>query len=269
MQPMNAGSFLFQATQLLQQQHQMEQQLIFNASQLAQFQQALPTNPNTTLAPLATGTFPPDGAMSDPVAWHLAGLSHACQLGVSGGPTNFAAMAATEPEDFKRIQETAMDCSVQFTDANSASRRRSSASIESQTSSIDEKSSTQEVMGSSGEEDAAYALSFLSLSDQPRFTEEEEKLERAKMTDEEHAAVLVDTFGKLCKMNRHKTKKARRDLDRASIDWLITYMRQEIDAIPNEQKNALLIAREKCQPEEFSDARLELFLRCVGMDAKV
>ena len=73
----------------------------------------------------------------------------------------------------------------------------------------------------SSDEDAAYALSFLSLSDQPRFTEEQEELERLTMTDEERAAVLVDTFGKLCKMNRHKTKKARRDLDKDSIDFLV------------------------------------------------
>ena len=46
-------------------------------------------------------------------------------------------------------------------------------------------------------------------------------------------------------------------------------MRNEIDAIPNDQKTALLNAREKCRPEEFSDARLLLFLRCVGMNAKV
>jgi hypothetical protein len=89
------------------------------------------------------------------------------------------------------------------------------------------------------------------------------------MTDEERAAVLVDTFGKLCKMNRHKRKKARRDLDKESIEFLVKRMRNEIDAIHNEQKTALLNAREKCRPQEFSDARLLLFLRCVGMNAKV
>lgn len=151
-----------------------------------------------------------------------------------------------------------------------AGGRCSSPSVESHCSSVDVYAPVSgDVQDRSSDEDAAFALSFLSLSDQPRFTEEQEELERLTMTDEDRAAVLVDTFGKLCKMNRHKTKKARRDLDKDSIDFLVRHMRHEIDAIPNNQKTALLKAREKCRPQEFSDARLLLFLRCVGMNAKV
>ena len=89
------------------------------------------------------------------------------------------------------------------------------------------------------------------------------------MTNEERAAVLADTFGKMCKGHRHTNKKARRDLDRDSIVFLIKYMRHEIDNIPKEQKVALLEAQVKCRPEEFSNARLEKFLRCDGMNVKV
>jgi hypothetical protein len=43
-------------------------------------------------------------------------------------------------------------------------------------------------------------------------------------------------------------------------------MRNEIAKIPNDEKQALIEAEEKCEAEEFGDARLEQFLRCVEMD---
>jgi hypothetical protein len=46
-------------------------------------------------------------------------------------------------------------------------------------------------------------------------------------------------------------------------------MQVEIDIIPVAKKQALLEAQEKCSAEEFSDARLERFLRCEGMNAKL
>lgn len=118
-------------------------------------------------------------------------------------------------------------------------------------------------------EDAALALSFLSLADRPRFTEEEEALEKATLTDEERAAALADTFGKLKEGVRQKNKKARRDLDRESIDFLIKHMRHEVNIIPDEQKLALLEALVRARGEEFSDARLERFLRCDSMNTTV
>jgi hypothetical protein len=118
-------------------------------------------------------------------------------------------------------------------------------------------------------EDAALALSFLSLADRPRFTEEEEALEKATLTDEERAAALADTYGKLNEGIRQKNKKARRDLDRESIDFLIRHMRHEVNMIPDEQKPALLEALARAREDEFSDARLERFLRCDSMNAKV
>lgn len=148
----------------------------------------------------------------------------------------------------------------------------STQSSEHSSRSEDSASPASSLMDSSAlsdKQDAAYALSFLSLADRPRFTEEEEAEEQATMTDEEKAAVLVDTFGKLRKANRHKNKKARRDLDRNSIDFLIRRMKHEIDLIPKEKKTALLEALEHCSAEEFSDARLERFLRVDGMNANV
>jgi hypothetical protein len=46
-------------------------------------------------------------------------------------------------------------------------------------------------------------------------------------------------------------------------------MKCEIERIPAHRKNALIEAQAKCSPDEFSDARLEKFLRCEGMNAQV
>jgi hypothetical protein len=112
-------------------------------------------------------------------------------------------------------------------------------------------------------------LSFLEGSDRPRFTEEQEALERALMTDEERAAALSDLFGRFCSVEGHRKKRARRDLDRKSIGFLVNQMRLEIERIPLDRKRALVEAQDKCRADEFSDARLERFLRCEGMNVKV
>jgi hypothetical protein len=89
------------------------------------------------------------------------------------------------------------------------------------------------------------------------------------MTNDEKAAALSDMFGKYCNVDMQKSKKARRDLDPESIAFLIKRMRDEIEGIPKSKKQALLQAQENCGEEEFSDERLERFLRCEGMDAQV
>jgi hypothetical protein len=43
----------------------------------------------------------------------------------------------------------------------------------------------------------------------------------------------------------------------------------EIKRIPSHCKNALIETQAKCSPDEFSDAWLEKFLRCEGMNAQV
>jgi hypothetical protein len=66
-------------------------------------------------------------------------------------------------------------------------------------------------------------------------------------------------------------KRARVDLDRAFIDFLVRQVRVEIDKIPMNDKMALVEARQSatCYSEEFSDRRMEQFLRCEGMDVQL
>lgn len=104
-------------------------------------------------------------------------------------------------------------------------------------------------------------------SDQPKFTEEDVKMEREALTDEEKAAALSDTFGKMCTVSSHKDKRARRDIDTNTVSFLLLQMRLEIEQIPTHEKQALLYAQSKCQ-EEFADARLSVFLRSEGMNVK-
>ena len=46
------------------------------------------------------------------------------------------------------------------------------------------------------EQDAALAMAALAISGRPRFTEADEELERATMTNEEKVEALCDLFGK-------------------------------------------------------------------------
>jgi hypothetical protein len=102
------------------------------------------------------------------------------------------------------------------------------------------------------------------------FTEEMEARERASMTDEERAAAMNDIFGRLCLDSSHKSKKARKDLDEPSINFLIKQMKHEIETMPDYKKEALVEARMKCQrAEEFSEERLAQFLRVDGWNPKV
>jgi hypothetical protein len=120
-------------------------------------------------------------------------------------------------------------------------------------------------------EDSTLALSALAVAaDRPRWTEEEEAIERASLTDEDKAAALCDLYGKYAAVDTYqKKKRPKRELDRRSIDFLIQYMRDEIERYPVYKKQALIEAQEKCRVEEFGDARLEGFLRCEGMNAKL
>jgi hypothetical protein len=117
--------------------------------------------------------------------------------------------------------------------------------------------------------DVAYALSAFSAAEFSTFTKEQEEMEWLTLTDEEKAAALSDMFGKLCALAPRQRKRARRDLNRNSIDFLIQQMRLEINKIPDEKKLAFVEAQTKCRAEEFNDARLERFLRCEGMNAEV
>lgn len=112
-----------------------------------------------------------------------------------------------------------------------------------------------------------YLLSVLALSGRSKFTDEQHEEEKANMTDEERAKVLCDLFGTYCSICH--TKKAKRDLSKGEVAFLVKQMRIEIDKIPVSEKEALMEAQQQCIADEFSDSRLEQFLRCEGMDVKV
>lgn len=66
-------------------------------------------------------------------------------------------------------------------------------------------------------------------------------------------------------------RNAKVDLDADSIAFLARQVRAELNRIPNNEKQALLMvmAQEKAHREEFSDARIVQFLRCEAMHPKV
>lgn len=101
-----------------------------------------------------------------------------------------------------------------------------------------------------------------------KFTDEQHAAEKASMTDKEKAKVLRDIYGTY--RSGHANKKAKRNLDSSEIALLVKQMRTEIEKLPKVETEALMEAQEKCRaPQEFSDCRLEQFLRCEGMNAKV
>ena len=106
------------------------------------------------------------------------------------------------------------------------------------------------------------------MTDRPKFTDQQRSEELALLSDEERMQALMDKFGRLCISGR-QTKKPRRDLDQASISFLVCQMKLELDRIPDDQKLAMLEANAKCRLDEFSDARLIQFLRSEGMNVRV
>jgi hypothetical protein len=126
-----------------------------------------------------------------------------------------------------------------------------------------------DVSAAAADDDLSAYLMSLLISDKPMITEEQVEMEQAKMTDDERVEALIDLFGKQCGINTPRGKRARRDLDKNSIDFLVKMMRLELERIPNDRKRALLEAQMKSRTDEFSDSRVERFLRCEGMDVKV
>lgn len=119
-------------------------------------------------------------------------------------------------------------------------------------------------------EDMAFVLTSLAVSDRPKFTAEDEAKERAEMSIEERATALADIFGQQCSLQgSRQSKRARKDLDCDTIRFLVAYMRTELEMIPAKKKRAYVEAEANADPREFSDARLEDFLRVEGMSPKV
>jgi hypothetical protein len=125
---------------------------------------------------------------------------------------------------------------------------------------------------SASEEDMSeFLLSVMTsdIEDKPKITEEQVKLERAAMTDEEKMEALTDVLGRNCAVTIAKSKRARRDVDEITVHFLVKQMRLELERTPEHKKWAFLEAQTRCSADEFSDARLEKFLRCEGLNAKV
>lgn len=113
-------------------------------------------------------------------------------------------------------------------------------------------------------------LSVFSLSGRDKITAEQEALEKATFSDTEKAEVLSDMFGEMCTLDTRPGKRTKKnDLDEDSIEFLVRIMREELQRIPADEKQALLVAQEKAHTEEFTDERLVTFLRCEGMNTKV
>lgn len=132
-------------------------------------------------------------------------------------------------------------------------------------------SKEDDITTSKGEEEevAAFLLSSMAIVNRPVITEEQQSKELASLSSEEKAEILADTFGDLCTVTPHQSKKARIELDPNSVAFLVRQMVLEIEQIPATRKPALMEASSKGRKEEFSDERLEQFLRCEGMNTKV
>lgn len=130
---------------------------------------------------------------------------------------------------------------------------------------------TRSEKDSDSEEDVLEALSALTLADFPRMSLEQVQEELATITNEEKIAALSDLAGsQFYGLDSQLSKRARRDMDHESIEYLIRRMKLELDLIPESKKQAFLEAQVKCRyDDEFSDSRFECFLRSEGGNPKV
>jgi hypothetical protein len=132
-------------------------------------------------------------------------------------------------------------------------------------------SALEEGASASEEDLSEFLLSLMTsdIEDKPKITEEQVKLERAAMTHDEKMEALTDLLGRNCAVTIAKSKRARRDVDPNSVDFVVKQMRLELERIPEDKKWAFLEAQTRCSADEFSDARLEKFLRCEGFNVEV
>jgi hypothetical protein len=117
------------------------------------------------------------------------------------------------------------------------------------------------------------AVSFLSALGlglhQPRFSQQDQVQERATLTEEERRSILLDVFGDKSSLTDHQRKRRQSDKNGDSISFLVKQMRTAVDMMKASKKEALLEALVKASPEEFSDSRLEQFLRSDGMNPEL
>ena len=154
--------------------------------------------------------------------------------------------------------------------APSAASRNDRATLESTDHIETFEEEDKEQAHSLDDDVAASFLTALGLGlNQPRFSEQDQIQERATLTEEERRSILVDMFGDKCSITEHQSKRRQSDTDGESISFLVKQMRAAIDMMQANKKEALLEALVKASPEEFSDSRLEQFLRSDGMNPEV
>lgn len=122
-------------------------------------------------------------------------------------------------------------------------------------------------MCASEDDIGAFLLSTMSIKDRPAITEEEESREKAAMTTQEKAQILSDALG--IYPAAHQSKKTKNAFDRKSMAFLVMLMKAEVEQIPVKERQALIEAQAHCGFNEFSDKRLELFLRAEGLNTKL
>lgn len=254
--------------------------------QQAMISQSLLTNLVLSSPFLATGTTMPglqhqdvSQLISNSLAAHqrhLADQAAVCSMLRDFSRLQCASAAVRDPSCKRTLDELMLESVVVDREMNGVdTTREAKAPVLSDTNDVDSSASSSpsddEAPSSETEEDevAAFLLSSLAVVGRPVMTAEQEASELATLTDEERASILADAFGDMCAVSPHQNKKAKRVLDQGSIAFLVRQMRLELEKIPPNKKVALTEALSKAQAEEFSDERLEKFLRVEGMNAKV
>jgi hypothetical protein len=127
-------------------------------------------------------------------------------------------------------------------------------------------SSSSSMDDKAGEDNVTdYLLSVLALSGRSKFTDKQLEEEAKTLTEQERAAARLDIYGKVAP----ESKWPRLDVDADTLAHLVEDMRVELNRIPNDEKGALMEAQVKGRREEFSRKRLEMFLKCEGMNPEV
>lgn len=103
------------------------------------------------------------------------------------------------------------------------------------------------------------------------FDPEEMMREQAELTEEKRIAALIDVFGEQCQIDPVSKKRLKDGRNNGkSITCLLEDMREQLKCMPDSRaKSAHLEAKQKAVSSEFSDSRLELFLRRENMDPQV
>lgn len=113
------------------------------------------------------------------------------------------------------------------------------------------------------EREAALALAGLatSLAKHPKLPKEQDEMAAQRTATNRRSVATA-----------HQRKRARNDMDKETLSFLVGQMRFQIETIPPENKQVFHEAQVRCRHNggaEFSDERLECFLRVGGMNPTI